>query len=118
MEERLDEVANGRVEWSTVCQTCTECVTQIKKSTVSAPATAPTIQSAVTTPSPPITPASPGIMRHVTEHISVRQGQYGAYLFYRTPAMKKPKFISLKDFPYSFMDCDASLISDWVDKHV
>jgi DNA topoisomerase-1 len=115
MEERLDEVAGGRMDWSTVCQTCTECVTQIKKSTFSEPATAPTIQS-----SPSKTPLSlsPGIMRHVTEHISVRQGQYGAYLFYRTPAMKKPKFISLKDFPYSFMECDACLISDWVDKHV
>ena len=106
MEERLDEVAGGRMDWNTVCQTCTECVTQIKKSTFSAPVTAPTVE------------ASSGIMRHVTDHISVRQGQYGAYLFYRTPAMKKPKFISLKDFPYLFMECDECLISDWVDKHV
>ena len=102
MEERLDEVANGAVEWGTVCQTCAECVAEIKKST----STTATVA------------LSSGILRHVTEHVSVRQGQYGAYIFYRTPAMKKPKFISLKDFPYSFMDCDACLVSDWVDKHI
>jgi hypothetical protein len=115
MEERLDEIANGAADWGAVCQTCAECVAEIKKSTTVAMATA--VATATAAVMPPLLALSPGVLRHVTEHMSVRQGQYGAYIFYRTPAMKKPKFMSLKDFPYSVMDCDACLVSDWVDKH-
>ncbi len=36
------------------------------------------------------------IIRKINDIISIRKGRYGDYIFYKTPEMKKPKFISIK----------------------
>ena len=35
------------------------------------------------------------IIRVLNDHTSIRKGKYGNYIFYKTRAMKKPKFIGL-----------------------
>ena len=114
MEERLDRVASGRIEWHTVCRECADCIDGIKNEI---PQKALVIPLPLTTQVSTAVSAS-GILRRINDNASVRQGQYGAYIFYRTPAMKKPKFIPLKGFPYSIMECDETLVTDWIDEHV
>ena len=37
-----------------------------------------------------------GIIREFNDNLSLRKGQYGHYVYYKTKSMKKPKFLSLK----------------------
>lgn len=53
-----------------------------------------------------------GIIRTINDDISIRNGKYGDYIFYKTTNMKKPKFISLKGFNKDYKKCaDADIIS-------
>jgi DNA topoisomerase-1 len=52
--------------------------------------------------------SGPGIVRVVNDDISIRNGKYGNYIFYKTMRMKKPKFISLKDFKHDIHTCSES----------
>jgi DNA topoisomerase-1 len=53
-----------------------------------------------------------GIIRVINDDISIRSGKYGNYIFYKTPQMKKPKFISLKNFNKNIYTCpESELIS-------
>jgi DNA topoisomerase-1 len=52
-----------------------------------------------------------GIVRIINDDISIRSGKYGNYIFYKTMQMKKPKFISLKNFNKDIYTCsDADFI--------
>ena len=60
----------------------------------------------------------------LTDHSSLRESKYGKYVYYKTPTMKKPKFLSLKDCPIDVNDIkkeDTTFISvlvEWIhDKH-
>ena len=53
-----------------------------------------------------------GIVRFINDDISIRSGKYGNYIFYKTMQMKKPKFISLKNFNKDIYTCSqADIIS-------
>ena len=53
-----------------------------------------------------------GIVRVINDDISIRSGKYGNYIFYKTMKMKKPKFISLKNFEKDIYTCsDSEFIS-------
>jgi DNA topoisomerase-1 len=53
-----------------------------------------------------------GILRIINDDVSIRSGKYGNYIFYKTMHMKKPKFVSLKDFQKNIYTCsDADLLS-------
>jgi len=53
-----------------------------------------------------------GIIRTINDDISIRNGKYGDYIFYKTANMKKPKFISLKGLNKDYKKCaDADIIS-------
>ena len=53
-----------------------------------------------------------GIIRTINDDISIRNGKYGDYIFYKTINMKKPKFISLKGFNKDYKKCtDTDIIS-------
>jgi DNA topoisomerase I len=54
------------------------------------------------------------IIRIVNDDISIRKGNYGNYIFYKTAKMKKPKFISLKTFKLDYNNCGTSDIISWV----
>jgi DNA topoisomerase-1 len=55
---------------------------------------------------------SEGVVRVINDDISIRSGKYGNYVFYKTMKMKKPKFISLKNFEKNIHTCsEADILS-------
>jgi len=55
---------------------------------------------------------SEGIIRVINDDVSIRSGKYGNYIFYKTMQMKKPKFISLKNFDKNINTCsDVDFLS-------
>ena len=58
------------------------------------------------------------MIRELTPDISIRNGRYGAYIFYKTPKMKKPKFFNLNDFKESYRLCSQETLLKWIkEKH-
>lgn len=110
MEDELDAVAMGTRDWRHVCRDCYDTITRCLDDAASVATTA----SAAT--AEPAT-AGTGVLRAITKYASVRDGKYGAYIFYKTPKMKTPKFISLKGFSRNALTCDESLLSEWIDEH-
>jgi hypothetical protein len=66
-----------------------------------------------TTLSPAQTGTNPSILREINAHASVRNGQYGAYIYYKTPKMKTPAFVSLRGFKEDWKTCDTQLLDAW-----
>lgn len=54
------------------------------------------------------------ILRRLNDHLSVRKGKFGPYIFYQRPNMKKPEFFNMKKFNQGFMTCEADVIIQWV----
>lgn len=55
---------------------------------------------------------SEGVIRVINDDTSIRSGKYGNYIFYKTMKMKKPKFISLKNFEKNIHTCsEADILS-------
>jgi DNA topoisomerase-1 len=108
MEADLDAVALGNRDWRDVCK---ECLLLISTCTAAT-------NNLVTVDDDTVSPAlSPGILRVITKYTSVRDGKYGAYVFHQPPKLKKPKFISLKDFKHNALLCDIALLLEWIDEH-
>jgi len=53
------------------------------------------------------------ILREINANASVRTGQYGAYIYYKTPKMKTPAFVSLRGFKEDWKTCDLQLLDAW-----
>jgi hypothetical protein len=60
----------------------------------------------------------------LTQYASLRESKYGKYVFYQTPTMKKPKFLSLKGCPFDINELKnksstwTSILTEWVhEKH-
>jgi DNA topoisomerase-1 len=49
-----------------------------------------------------------GIIRVINDDVSIRSGKFGNYIFYKTMQMRKPKFISLKNFNKNIQTCSES----------
>ena len=58
-------------------------------------------------------PSNPSILREISAHASVRNGQYGPYIYYKNPKMKTPAFVSLRGFKEDWKTCDAQLLDAW-----
>jgi DNA topoisomerase-1 len=116
MEETLDEIAVGNVGWVKVC---TECIThlsalnQVEKTTEQRPQ-----QERQERENTKNMNLGNGCIRTLNPYASIRDGKYGAYIFYKTPSMKKPKFISLQGFPYTYTECDIELLLHWIEKSI
>jgi len=54
------------------------------------------------------------VLRILTPDLSVRKGKFGAYVFYKTTQMGKPRFLNIKKFPHGFITCDADVLIDWL----
>ena len=54
------------------------------------------------------------VLRELNEHMDIRRGQYGAYVYYKTPEMKKPKFLNIKKCPHGFLNCTVETLVDWL----
>jgi hypothetical protein len=126
MEETLDEIAIGNAGWVNACNDCMDQLTALKREggTIEKKVTFNLITNATTkindnqiAPTPTVVP-EPGCIRTLNPYASIRDGKYGAYIFYKTPSMKKPKFISLQGFPYTYTECDIELLLHWIEKRI
>jgi DNA topoisomerase-1 len=55
-----------------------------------------------------------GFVRELTENISIRNGKWGDYIYYKKPRVKNPVFISLKDFDENHRTCDKQILLNWL----
>ena len=60
--------------------------------------------------------ANPNIVRELSTNLSIRKGQFGDYIFYKTAKMSKPKFHKLNGFNEDYEICDSNLIKTWIQK--
>lgn len=57
------------------------------------------------------------IVREINDEISIRNGKYGDYIYYKTETMKKPKFIPLKKYKGNYKECPIKEIIDYVNEN-
>ncbi len=55
-----------------------------------------------------------GIVRELTDQISIRTGKYGDYIFYKKPRTKKPQFLKLSGFNADYTKCDKTQLLHWI----
>ena len=64
-------------------------------------------------PSKPI-----GIVREISDNVSIRTGKFGDYIFYKNTKMKKAQFFPLKEFKGDYKSCSLTIIKNWIkEKH-
>ena len=54
------------------------------------------------------------IIRKLNDNISIRNGKFGDYIFYKTAKMTKPQFLKLCGFKEDYKKCNKSIILDWI----
>ncbi len=54
------------------------------------------------------------IVRTLNKNLSIRKGQYGNYIFYKTNKMTKPKFYKLNGFDDDYNNCNIQKLLDWI----
>lgn len=55
-----------------------------------------------------------GFVRELCENISIRNGKWGDYIYYKKPRVKNPVFIPLKDFDENHRTCDKQILLNWL----
>ena len=55
-----------------------------------------------------------GFVRELNNHLSIRTGKYGDYIFYKKPRTKTPQFLKLNGFDSDYKKCDKMLILNWI----
>lgn len=55
-----------------------------------------------------------GFVRELNNHLSIRTGKFGDYIFYKKPRQKKPDFYKLNGFEGDYKKCDKSSILNWI----
>ena len=58
------------------------------------------------------------IIKEFNNDISIRTGQYGEYIYYKTTKMKNPKFISLSKFNNDYNTCDIETIQTYINENM
>lgn len=56
------------------------------------------------------------ILREITPECSLRKGDYGHYVYYKTDAMKKPKFLNIKKCKMDLYSAEPDEILKWVEE--
>jgi DNA topoisomerase-1 len=56
----------------------------------------------------------PGFVRELAENISIRNGKWGDYIYYKKPRVKNPVFIPLKNFDENHRTCDKQILLNWL----
>jgi hypothetical protein len=57
-----------------------------------------------------------GMVRKLSDDISIRNGKYGDYIFYKTAEMKNPTFLKIKGFSQDYKTCSVDVIIEWIKK--
>ena len=55
------------------------------------------------------------VLRELSDDLSIRNGKFGAYVFYKTKTMKKPQFLNIKKFKESYLTCEKEVIIKWLE---
>ena len=55
------------------------------------------------------------IIRNINEQLSIRNGKYGNYIYYKTQSMKKPKFLSLQGFKDKIEEAVEEDLLTWIE---
>jgi len=60
------------------------------------------------------------VIREISIDLSIRNGKYGPYVFYKTKKMRKPRFLKLKGFILSneedYESCDINRLLSWIEE--
>jgi len=59
-------------------------------------------------------PKEKPILRELNAYMDIRRGQYGAYVYYKRPDMKKPQFLNIKKCPHGYLQCSIDVLVDWL----
>ena len=59
--------------------------------------------------------APKGMVRLITKDISIRNGRFGDYIFYKTPEMKNPSFLKIKGFKEDYKTCSLDILIEWIE---
>jgi DNA topoisomerase-1 len=54
------------------------------------------------------------ILRRLSPDLSIRNGKFGPYIFYKTEKMVKPRFYDLRKFENGFGVCDKDELINWI----
>ena len=54
------------------------------------------------------------LIRTINTNLSIRNGKYGDYIFYKTSKMKNPKFYKLDKFELDYKTCPTSILLQWI----
>ena len=58
--------------------------------------------------------ANNSLIRKIDETLSIRNGRYGPYIFYKTEKMKRPQFLKLTGFDLNYNTCSIENIRSWI----
>ena len=53
------------------------------------------------------------IIRTINNDLSIRNGKYGHYIYYKTNKMKKPIFLNISEFTLDYITCGLHEIQSW-----
>jgi len=59
--------------------------------------------------------ATKGMVRFITKDISIRNGRFGDYIFYKTHEMKNPSFLKIKGFKEDYKNCSLDILTEWIE---
>jgi len=59
--------------------------------------------------------APKGMVRLITKDLSIRNGRFGDYIFYKTPEMKNPSFLKIKGFKEDYKTCSLYILTEWIE---
>jgi hypothetical protein len=121
MECVLDEIVTGgagdgsiNCNWRDICRTCLRDIDAviIEHSNITE------ASSGIDVAKSDDECSGSGVLRNINKYASVRDGKYGAYIFYKPPKYKKPKFVSLKGFQHNALKCEDTILVEWIEEHV
>ena len=56
----------------------------------------------------------PSVVRYLSKTLTIRNGKFGHYIFYKTDEMTKPKFLQIKKYEGDYMEDDVEDVIDWI----
>lgn len=59
--------------------------------------------------------APKGMVRFITKDLSIRNGRFGDYIFYKTTEMKNPSFLKVKGFKEDYKTCSLDILIQWIE---
>tara|TARA_B110000259_G_scaffold188344_2_gene246617 strand:- start:6974 stop:9346 length:2373 start_codon:yes stop_codon:yes gene_type:complete len=54
------------------------------------------------------------LVRKIDDNLSIRNGKFGHYIFYKNSKMKKPQFLKLNGFDDNVKTCNLDYIKNWI----